>query len=218
MLLKVRDYQKQRLYPQLEQYLSLRTEELGSLAEERKPLLAAIVNYLREQQKAHHPLQLVFVCTHNSRRSMLAQLWAQTAAHVTGIKNLKSFSCGSEATALHPNTVAAMRRAGFKVVATMDGHNPIYNASFSPAAPSLLLYSKTAEKAMLPKGHFAAVMVCQQDAESCPLIREADRRFPLPYEDPGRADGTAQADEAYDAVCRQIATEMLWLFRSLSAA
>ncbi|MCS6916668.1 MAG: hypothetical protein RMK52_06105 [Chitinophagales bacterium] len=208
---------KQHLYPALQQYVAARLKELNSLPQQRTDLLQPIADYLKQQQLHRRKLQLLFACTHNARRSMLSQLWAQTAASVMGIKNFRSFSAGTQATALHPNTVAAMQRAGFKVSTTMDGHNPIYNASYSPTAPSLLLYSKTVEKGFLPQGHFAAVLTCSQEAESCPVIPGADACFPLTYTDPGSADNTPQADEAYDAVSRQIAVEMLWLFQRLRA-
>ncbi|MCS6990310.1 MAG: hypothetical protein NZL95_00415 [Chitinophagales bacterium] len=208
---------RHRLYPPLQQYVEACLAELNSIPEQRKQLLEPIAAYLKQQMQHRRKLQLLFACTHNSRRSMFSQLWAQTAAYVMGVKNFKSFSAGLHATALHPNTVAALQRAGFKVTTTMEGHNPIYNASYSPTAPSLLLYSKTIEKGFLPQGHFAAVLTCSQEGESCPFIPGADASFPLTYTDPATADNTPQADEAYDAVSRQIAMELLWLFQQLRA-
>ena len=57
------------------------------------------------------PAGLIFICTHNSRRSQLAQVWAGTAARVFGIAGVETFSGGTEVTAFNPRAIAAAERA-----------------------------------------------------------------------------------------------------------
>jgi hypothetical protein len=42
----------------------------------------------------------------------------------------------------------------------------------------------------------------------------AEARIAIPYDDPKAADGTEGEARAYDERCRQIAREMLWVFRA----
>jgi protein-tyrosine-phosphatase len=205
------------LYPALGRYVAQVLSGIHEVAAERRQLLKSVAEYLRQAKAGEQESRLLFVCTHNSRRSMFAQVWAQLAAEVFEIKNFNSFSAGSEATALHPNTAAALKRAGFQLTKETGGENPLYKISFSETAPAINLYSKTAESNELPAGNFAAVLVCVEDAEACPFIPNADARFPLSYSDPKKFDGTAEMEAMYDRCCSEIALEMLWVMKELAS-
>ena len=47
------------------------------------------------------PIQLMFVCTHNSRRSHISQQRAQASAAYLNVDNVQTFSGGTEATAFN---------------------------------------------------------------------------------------------------------------------
>ena len=66
---------------------------------DRKTLLDDLTDYVITQTAAGSPVRLIFICTHNSRRSHMAQLWAQTAAAYHGVAAIETFSGGTEATA-----------------------------------------------------------------------------------------------------------------------
>ena len=183
-----------------------------SLPEERKVELKKLAAYVRDGRAAGRPVKLLFICTHNSRRSQIAQLWASVAAAYYGLDSIHAFSGGTEASAFNPRAVAALQRAGFEIAASSTGTNPHYRVTFAPHETPLDLYSKTYGDAVDPQTDFAAVMTCAQADKSCPLVQGASLRVALHYEDPKAADGTAEEAATYDARVRQIGSEMLYLF------
>ncbi|MCB0730777.1 MAG: protein-tyrosine-phosphatase, partial [Ignavibacteriae bacterium] len=47
---------------------------------ERKKLLNQFAQYISGKLKSDEEINLIFICTHNSRRSHMSQIWAQTSA------------------------------------------------------------------------------------------------------------------------------------------
>ncbi|MCA8948398.1 MAG: protein-tyrosine-phosphatase [Planctomycetes bacterium] len=171
---------------------------------------------LAEAVAANPKLDLVFICTHNSRRSHLAQIWARTAARHFGFTDLQTFSGGTEATAFNPRAVAALERAGFTIERLGDGDNPHYRVR---AGDDLAMdcFSKRFGDVPNPQRDFAAVMTCSDADRACPLVPGAALRFAIAYVDPKLADGTLTESATYDERCAQIATEMLWVMREAAA-
>ena len=176
------------------------------IEESRKPVLEQLVAYIRENE---HP-NLNFICTHNSRRSHLSQIWAQVFAHHAGI-NVSTFSGGTEATAFNPNAVAALRRAGLDI-SDASGDNPRYQVSFAEGIEPMTCFSKTFDDPVNPSSNFAAIMTCSEADADCPYVPGASDRIKLFYEDPKVSDGTPQEQQTYDARCAQIASEMQYIF------
>ena len=127
------------LYPALQEFIkSLNFQEIS---EERKATLQPLMDYLTEKRNAGGPIRLNFICTHNSRRSHLSQVWAQTLAHYYGIQNLVCYSGGTEATALFPKVTKVLQEVGFRVQQLSEGNNPIFRyarASSQMASPALV--------------------------------------------------------------------------------
>lgn len=201
---------KPQLYPALQEYLN--KLEPGAIPQERRARLQALIDYIQQCQAQEKPLRLHFICTHNSRRSLLAQVWAHTLAQHFQVP-LQAFSGGVEVTAFNPQAVAALRRAGFHIPEPPPGENPPYAVHFAPEAAPMSAYSKLFDAPENPRAPFAAVMTCAEAAQNCPFIPGTERRIALSYEDPKRADGTPQQEATYDARCRQIATELSFVFR-----
>lgn len=176
----------------------------------RKELLQRFAAYL-DARRNEDRIALNFICTHNSRRSHLAQIWAATAAHYYGIQQVRTFSGGTEATAFNPRAVAAMQRAGFHIEAGV-GDNPIYAVSYASDADPLECFSKVYDHETNPKAKFAAIMTCSDADENCPFIPGVDLRLALTYEDPKSADGTAEETARYDERVRQIGREIFYAF------
>ena len=134
---------------------------------------------------------LIFICTHNSRRSHLSRLWAQTAADVLALDGIRTYSGGTEATACNPRTVDAMKRAGFRVT-TQDTLQGTTNTTYLVQAGSTLqgmpCFSKTYGHEVNPQSGFAAVMTCSSADRGCPIVYGADARFAVPYVDPKVSD------------------------------
>jgi arsenate reductase len=155
---------------------------------------------------------IVFICTHNSRRSQLCQIWAATAATYYGVLHVEAYSGGTEVTAFNGRAVAALRRAGFAIDDPKTTPNPRYRVSWHVDGPELECFSKVYHDASNPKSDFCAVMTCSQADKLCPIVQGASKRISLPYNDPKAFDGTPQETANYDERCRQIAREILFAF------
>jgi len=198
--------------PKVAAYAEARIAEFDEIPTDRKNELRKLALYVRTQLAANQEAKLLFICTHNSRRSQIAQVWAQTAALYYDIAPVATYSGGLEATAFNARAVAALQRSGFEIQKTSEGSNPIYQVRYSPSREPLTAFSKVYDQAPNPKSDFAAVMTCSNADKNCPVVSGASIRVPTHYEDPKDADGTPQETEVYDERARQISREVLFLF------
>jgi arsenate reductase len=193
------------LYPELTNYIATLSEVV--IEKERQAILDEVVEYIESSDQP----KLNFICTHNSRRSHLSQIWAQTLAFFFN-RSIETFSGGTESTTFHPNAVDALKRAGFRIE-NPGGDNPHYQIYFSDQQAPLTAYSKKFDDPENPSSGFAALMTCSEADEACPIVFGASRRIKLFYEDPKIADTTPEEKTIYDERCRQIAAEMYYVFR-----
>lgn len=206
-----------RLYPEVVEFLDARVAEFEQIPTDRRAELRQLTDYVAEQRTAGEPARMTFICTHNSRRSHLAQLWAAVAAAHFGIEGVETFSGGTEATAFNPRAVAAVRRAGLRVAEPVEAGNPRYEVRFSDSAEPQIAFSKVYDESPNPTAGFCAVMTCTSADRACPTVAGAQVRVAVPYEDPKVADNTKGEAAKYDERCRQIAREMLFVFDQLGA-
>jgi arsenate reductase len=186
--------------------------EFDKIPLERKSLLAELTNFIKAKSESGQPINLNFICTHNSRRSHLAQLWAQVAAYNYGVKSVQSFSGGTEATAFNPRAVKAMKEAGFNITMLQAGDNPVYEVRFAADANPVEAFSKKYDDAANPTKDFAAIMTCSHADQNCPVVIGASKRIALTYDDPKDFDGTAREAEKYAERVREIGREILYAF------
>lgn len=199
-------------YPELLRYLDERVTKFEAIPSDRKAELAKVADYVRERLARSEPAKLTFICTHNSRRSHLSQIWAQVAAEYYGLVGVETFSGGTEATAFNPRAVAAMQRCGLKIVADdAAANNPRYSVYTSDSATPQVCFSKAYGDAPNPSGGYCAVMTCWQADDACPLVMGCDLRVPIRYEDPKVADDTDFEAQRYDERSAQICSEMLYM-------
>ena len=202
--------------PMLQKYIASRIEEFKQIDPQRREQLAAIAEFVRERVAAKEEIRLTFICTHNSRRSHMAQLWSAAAAEHYGVENYQSYSGGTEATAFNPRAVAALERAGMQFEIAEIQNNPKYSVTLQEGIEPQLCFSKVYNRQPNPEKSFCAVMVCSDADENCPVVSGAIARFAIPYEDPKVADGTPGEAAKYDERSAQIAREMLFLFSLVS--
>ena len=200
------------LHSPVRAYLEQRETEFDRIREERRKRLEELAGHVRTEIANERPPRLTFVCTHNSRRSQIAQLWAQAAAAHHSVEGVETYSGGTEATAFHPHAVEALQRAGFGIERESEDDNPVCEVRYSDAAPSIRAFSKLYDQAPNPSEGFCAVMTCSTADENCPFVSGASTRVAIPYDDPGESDGTRREKEAYDDCCRRISREMLYVF------
>ena len=205
-------------YPGLSRYLQARLAESGLIPAGRDKALERVSAYISERVKRGKAARLTFICTHNSRRSQMAQIWAQASAQFFGLSGVYTFSGGTEATTFDPRAVSAMVRAGFRIEPRSTKDNPVYLVQSGPELPPVRAFSKAYLDPSNPQRGFCAVVTCSSADRGCPVITGAEERVLLPYEDPGSSDGTDREATVYDKRCREICREMGWLFARAGVA
>lgn len=189
--------------------LENRISEFHLISDLRKEELRALSAFVSSK---HGKADLIFICTHNSRRSHLSQIWAQIAANYYGFDEVKSYSGGTEATAFFQSGIDAIKHAGIEVLKLSEGLNPIYAVNFSQTAHPIICFSKKYDHSFNPQSGFAAIMTCNNADKNCPFITNASLRIPIKYEDPKVADGSPEQLQKYIERSEQIAREMLYVF------
>ena len=185
------------LYQPVQNYIDTSLDQFYQIDHERRKELRRIALYVRTQTGIGNEASLNFICTHNSRRSHMSQLWAQTAADYYGIKGVKTLSGGTEA--------------------TLEGKNPLYHIRNGEDGEPMRAFSKKYEHEENPQDNFCAVMVCSDADKNCPTVNGASYRVAIPYVDPKAFDNTKLEAAKYDERCRQISREMLFLFSQVEA-
>lgn len=191
-------------------YVRQRKREYPLIPEERKKQLARLAKKVRNDLDLECSADLIFICTHNSRRSQMGQLWAVVAAFEYELIGIRSFSGGTEASAFNPRAAKALEKAGMKMALVEEDINPEYLVSLPGVEEGIRVFSKKYEDPPNPTTNFIAVMTCQDADEACPVVTGASERFSIAYEDPKAFDGTPEEVNAYDERSRQIAREMLY--------
>lgn len=203
------------VYPVLQKQIQYFEQRFALIHADRKAILHSLTDFIVQQQENRSSVLLNFICTHNSRRSHIAQIWAQCFAHHYEIDNVLCYSGGTEATAFNPRAVQAMRSVGFLIDEKKPGDNPIYEVSFADQANPLTIFSKRYDDPINPKDDFAAIMTCSHADENCPVVFGMRKRISLPYNDPKDFDGTSQEAEKYIERVLEIGSELCYAFWSI---
>ena len=185
------------------------------ISEERKRILQPLIEFISSKISKNEEVRLNFICTHNSRRSHLSQIWAQTMAHHFGVKNVFCYSGGTEATAMFPKVAETLINQGFEILKLSETENPVYAVKFDENEHSIVCFSKKYDHDFNPKSVFAAILTCDSADENCPIVYGAEARFPIKYEDPKKSDGTPEMNETYFNRSLEIATEMKFIFENI---
>jgi len=202
------------MFPKINQFLS--SVDFETITADRKNALQPLIDYIESKTKNGQTIRLNFICTHNSRRSHLSQIWAQVASEYYQIKNVNCYSGGTEATAMYPMVAETLTNIGFEVNKISQESNPVYAIKYGDNEQPIIGFSKTYDHSFNPKSEFAAVMTCTQADEGCPFIIGAEKRISLPFEDPKAFDNTDLKAEKYLERSIQIATEMAFVFSNIS--
>ncbi|APA90719.1 MULTISPECIES: low molecular weight phosphatase family protein [Myroides] len=189
--------------------------ESQMISDSRKEVLAPLVAYIQSKVDSKSPIRINFICTHNSRRSHLTQIWMQVAASYYGIANVTCYSGGTEQTAMYPMVATVLKEQGLDVFKIAEGENPIYAIKYGDNEVPIIGFSKKYDAAFNPSGDFAAVMTCSQADGGCPFIAGAERRIPITFEDPKAFDGTANQQTGYFNRSIEIASEMFYILSQI---
>ncbi|WP_093365458.1 arsenate-mycothiol transferase ArsC [Psychroflexus sediminis] len=199
------------MFPRIEKICRKFESEQHLISAERKTILKSVAEAVDSQIDKNGIAKLIYICTHNSRRSHFGQVWAAAAAEFYGMSSkIGVFSGGTEVTALHPNSIKALETMCFQITADAEVRNPRYDVKFGNDL-STICFSKVYEASENPQNDFLALMTCSHADENCPFIPGATERFSLPYEDPKLFDNTKLEDEKYLECALEIGREVCYM-------
>ena|SRR5436190_5094029 len=117
-----------------------------------------------------HPTRVLFLCTHNSSRSQMAE----GVLRIRGGAHYEVFSAGTQPRSVHPLAIKAMQEIGIDI-SEAAGHCSKGIEAFTDEPPMDLV-----------------VTVCDEAAEQCPFFPNARRQEHWSFTDPSQATGTEQ--------------------------
>tara|TARA_B100000768_G_C11268665_1_gene372327 strand:- start:828 stop:1442 length:615 start_codon:yes stop_codon:yes gene_type:complete len=196
------------MYPLISQIIELLDRQ--KFDESRLSVLNELSAYLLGEIQEGKIPKVNFICTHNSRRSVLAQTWMTVLAGSFNLK-VKSFSGGTEVTEVNKRVIYSLRRMGFSVISDELELNSNYEITFSDSLEPIICFSKLFSDEVNPSVGFLAVMTCGSADENCPIVPGAERRLPIKYEDPKKFDDSPLESLMYDARSIEIAAELYYV-------
>lgn len=130
-------------------------------------------------QSAPQPIRVLFLCTHNSARSQMAEALLR---HI-GKGRFEVSSAGTEATRVHPMAIQAMSDVGIDISDSRSKHlNDYLGADFD-----------------------YVITVCDSANESCPIFPGDPKRIHWSFPDPSAAEGTdIQRQNAFNRIRDEI--------------
>lgn len=203
------------VFPEIEK--TIKNLDLATISEERKAILRPLVDIVQSKVSGGQEIRINFICTHNSRRSHLSQVWAQTLAAYFNINKVTCYSGGTEATALFPMVAETLKKQGFEILQLSDTNNSVYAIKYAENELPVIGFSKKLDDDFNPKSAFIAIMTCDSANEACPFVPGAEKRIPIMFEDPKAFDNTPQQAQKYIERSEQIATEMYYIFSQIKA-
>jgi arsenate reductase (thioredoxin) len=133
------------------------------------------------------PMRVLFLCTHNSSRSQMAE----GLLRARGGERYRVFSAGTHPRAVHPLAVKVMAELGIDI-SEAAGHRAKGIEEFADQPPMDLV-----------------VTVCDEAAEECPYFPNARQQRHWSFPDPSAVTGTEEERLAFfrrvrDAIATQI--------------
>lgn len=184
------------------------------IALERKQSLNKLAEILSKELKATNKVNILFICTHNSRRSQFSQVWCQYIAEMFEFNNITCYSGGTEVTSVYPQVIDTLKEHGFHITSSSELDNPVYQLG-KDDEKKMSLFSKLYFDPSIPEKDFVAILTCDEANEMCPNIPGAKIRFPLSYVDPKFSDNTPNQNIEYKHTSTTIAGEMYYVFSKI---
>lgn len=164
--------------------------------------------WIAQASRPGQGVNVIVICTGNSRRSILGSTMGNVAAAYYGLPEVRFFSGGTAPTAFNPRTIAALQAIGIQIEPTgeeaprgePETPNPKYRVRWGTSGepePEAIEFSKAFTDPWNPRQGFAAILVCDSADAGCPFVPGAALRISAPYADPKDFDGTAREADAY---------------------
>ena len=223
-----------RLFPALAMHARMLTggfDQIGDLHRERS---RELVDWIVDNFRPGRPLEIIFICTGNSRRSVLGAVMGNVAASYYGLPEVRCYSGGTEPGAVNERTIATLKEIGIEFTPLGEEAprgpegipNPVFNVRWGRPEedPSLETteFSKRFDDQHNPRQGFAALLVCSEAEASCPAVSGAAVRIAIPYLDPKLYDDTESERRRYaerrDDIARLLLAVMLQARLRLTSA
>jgi arsenate reductase len=136
------------MYPKLLETIELLKDQ--QISKDRKATLKLLIDFIQEKLDNRKIININFICTHNSRRSHLSQVWAQTASVYFNIPNVTCYSGGTEETAMFPKVAETLREQGFLIIKISDTENPVYAIRYDENLHPIIGFSKNMIMFLIP--------------------------------------------------------------------
>ncbi len=215
-----------RLLPKVRNCADALTLSFDMIDDNHRQAGAKLAEWIAENYQKGKPLDVIVVCTGNSRRSILGSTMGNIASAYYGMPEVRFHSGGTTPSAFNSRTVTALKDIGVEIEPTDKEAergepktvNPIYRVrwgSFSASEQPMeaLEFSKRYEDPANPRQGFAALMVCSEADAACPFVKGASLRVSMPYLDPKIFDGSpfesAKYAERRDDIGRLMLATML---------
>jgi len=131
------------MYKSIKSYCNNLLTQFENIPVDRKELLEKIAQYITKKHKENRVANLIYICTHNSRRSHFGQVWADVAASYYRVNNVHAFSGGTETTAFNINAINALKRIGFTIETDNSEQNPVYQVFFGEESKPIICFFKS---------------------------------------------------------------------------
>ena len=194
---------------------SIRIIKKSSSNPYRKKELLKLIHYINNKINLDEEININFICTHNSRRSIFSQIWAKVFSDYYGLQKINTFSGGTESTFIPQNVIKTLRLHGFITNRLNQKQNSNYQIIYSLNKNNILIFSKKYTNNLNPSKKFIAVMTCSSAKENCPFISGSEKIISLSYDDPKKYDNLNEPIKMYLNVSNQIATDMNFVFSNL---
>ncbi len=142
---------------------------------------------------ATQPMRVLFLCTHNSSRSQMAE----GLLRARGGAAYEVFSAGTQPRVVHPLAIKAMGELGIDI----SGHRAKSMDEFSAQPPMDLV-----------------VTVCDEAAEACPYFPNARHQVHWGFPDPSKVEGSEEERLAAFRHIRDLIATRINQFLGLSPA
>ena len=186
--------------------------DLNSIPAARKDILQQLIDLIQANVDKNERVNINCICTHNSRRSHLTQVWAKVASMYYRVRKVNAYSGGTEETSVFPVIIQTLEKQGIDVIKLSESDNPVYAYKYDDLAPPIIGFSKKYSDKFNPQSGFIALMTCGDANDKCPIVEGAKSRVVLTYRDPKISDGTDTQTATYIERSREIATEMFYVF------
>ncbi len=215
-----------RLLPRVRQHADFLTTSFDMIDEKHRLAGQKLAEWIAANYRPGKQLDVIAVCTANSRRSFLGETMGNIAAAYYGMPEIRFHSGGTAASAFNSRTVHALEAIGVEVEPTgkeaprgePGTANPIYRLCWgTPESGEVSLetteFSKRYDDSTNPQQGFAALLVCGEADAACPAVKGAALRVSMPYLDPKIYDGGAFEEAKYaerrDDIARLMLSVML---------